>query len=910
MREEESSGSGFPWLLGGGIIALTMQQTFFAAFIGALLGYAVGKVLQLQSVTQRLAVRLRLLELQRAAAARSEPVPATVGLTPPQPRIPETQPEQEPAAPPTPESMTEWREPAADVVAAAAATPARVAPPSWLDTAFNSFIDWFRNGNPLARAGIVVLFFGSAFLAKYAAEHSQFPIELRFIVIAIVALGLLGFGWRLRDSRSGYAQTLQGGGIAGLYLTVFAATKLYALLPPGTALILMVLVAIAAAILAVAQDALALAVIGSAGGFLAPILVSTGSANHIALFSYYTVLNFGIFAIAWFRAWRVLNLIGLLFTFGIAGAFRATAYTPDKMISTDFFVGLFFLLYVGVSILFSLRQKPALRGYVSSSLVFGLPLAAFGIHASLVSGIEHAVACSAFGLGSFYLALAWIILRTRLQNLQLLGEAFIALGIIFVSLAIPLAFDAQTTSATWALEGAGLLWMGLRQQRRLARAFGILLQILAGLAFVRGLYAPQALEHLPPVLNSITLGCCMLAVAGLLSGLWLFRNTAANAAHEENWDHAATIWGTAWWLFGLLGEIQRSLPHDKAAGMMVALTLTALAWHLKGSWLQWPLPRVIALWLIPPAALIGLSAAESAHPLAHALAWTWPLLFAVQYALLWREDVAQGADAKPAHGGFHVAALWLFALLAAWEIQWRIERVSDGIWADLPWGLIPAMLLALLTPRPLLPAWPFAHHDASYRSVAGSGLAAVALCWIFLVNLGNPGDPAPLPYLPLLNPLDLGVLSVLALVAGWWRALGEHDQPRIGTATSALLRGAFAALIFLWLNASLLRALHYLADAPLDFSSAMHSFLVQAALSVLWSLLGFGAMTLAARRAQRELWMLGAALMAIVVAKLFLVDLSGTGTLARIVSFLIVGGLLVITGYVSPLPPHRDDKRS
>jgi uncharacterized membrane protein len=51
-------------------------------------------------------------------------------------------------------------------------------------------------------------------------------------------------------------------------------------------------------------------------------------------------------------------------------------------------------------------------------------------------------------------------------------------------------------------------------------------------------------------------------------------------------------------------------------------------------------------------------------------------------------------------------------------------------------------------------------------------------------------------------------------------------------------------------------------------------------------------------------WIVGGALMLVVVAKLFLVDLSNVGTVARIVTFLTIGGLLLVTGYLAPLPPR------
>ena len=86
------------------------------------------------------------------------------------------------------------------------------------------------------RVGVIVLFFGVAFLLKFASEHIEIPIEARLIGVAIGALVMLAIGWRLRLSRPGYGLILQGGAIGVLYLTVFAAFRLYQLLPGGLVL--------------------------------------------------------------------------------------------------------------------------------------------------------------------------------------------------------------------------------------------------------------------------------------------------------------------------------------------------------------------------------------------------------------------------------------------------------------------------------------------------------------------------------------------------------------------------------------------------------------------------------------------------------------------------------------------------
>jgi uncharacterized membrane protein len=157
---------------------------------------------------------------------------------------------------------------------------------------------WLWGGNTIAKLGVGILFLGLAFLAKYAAEHTQLPVELRLAGIGAVALALLALGWRLRRQRPAYAFALQGGAVAVLYLTLFVGFKFYGVIAAGPVFATMVLVAGLAAALAVLQDAKSLALIGALGGFATPLLVSTGSGNALALFSYYLVLNLGIAAVA------------------------------------------------------------------------------------------------------------------------------------------------------------------------------------------------------------------------------------------------------------------------------------------------------------------------------------------------------------------------------------------------------------------------------------------------------------------------------------------------------------------------------------------------------------------------------------------------------------------------------------
>ncbi len=97
------------------------------------------------------------------------------------------------------------------------------------------------------------------------------------------------------------------------------------MLPMTLAFALLVVICAASVGLAILQKALSLAMLASLGGYLAPLLLSTGGGSHVALFSFYLLLSVGILAISIWQHWRELNLLGLLFTFGVGGvwAWRA-----------------------------------------------------------------------------------------------------------------------------------------------------------------------------------------------------------------------------------------------------------------------------------------------------------------------------------------------------------------------------------------------------------------------------------------------------------------------------------------------------------------------------------------------------------------------------------------------------------
>ena len=892
------------------------EGTLWGGMLGALAGAVVGRYLgntRESEIEARVSVvESAIRELRQKLpqpAAASAPEVVSVSDLSAEPPAPETAPAivlsargesvaADPQPLPGPESLGT---PASEPSYTNDST-SRPVQPTLVDRAWA----WLTGGNALVRVGVIVLFFGVALLLRYAYEHTQVPIELRLIGVALGAVVMLVLGWRLRDTKPVYALAMQGGGVGLLFLIVFGAFRLFHLIPGEAAFVLLVAIAVFCAVLAVLQNAMSLAILGVSGGFLAPVLASTGGGSHVALFSYYAVLNAGVLGIAWYKAWRPLNVAGFVFTFGIGAVWGARFYRPELFASTEPFLVLFFIQYVVIAILFALRQAPQLKHYVDGTIVFGVPLAAFGLQTRLVHDIEYGAAWSAVVIAAMYLLLASALFRRHAENLRMLVEAFLALGVIFATLAIPLAFDGRWTSAAWALEGAAAYWVGAKQGRRAPRAFGLLLQFAAGVAFV--LDAQRSTGEMP-ILNSFYLGCVFIAVAALFSNRSAERHFETAGAYAMQVAKVVFYWGLAWWIFAGVHEIDRHvLSAEKWNALLLFGTGTCAAFSVL--WGRgWFIARYPALALAPFLILVfcaNVVALPYQHPLAGYGLLAWPIAFLFHFRILRRHDEEQGAY----QSFLHAAGVWLLAAVGAWEVGWQIDDLVEGrpVWPLIAWALVPGALLAALALKGPDIDWPVMRHPKAYLWMGAAPLAVFLLAWTVYANVVNNGNPDPLPYVPLLNPLDLAQLLAFACLAIWWNGLRAQAVETVEQWPASVPCALLGAAMFVFLNGVLLRTLHHWAGIAYQPDAMLRSDLAQASVSIFWTVLALVAMLSAHRRAMRVLWISGATLMAVVVVKLFFVDLAKIGGIERIVSFIGVGVLMLVIGYFAPLPPKNSEE--
>ncbi len=913
-------------------------MTFWGALVGALLGWiwsdfeSFGLLLgglpgALGGLSLRSIVRREIAD--RTAGLRSELETLRASRAPKVPMVPAVE------AAPSSQRLVMAPLPAAQVEPSDVPLEPRTSTPAPLAIALQAVRGWLFGGNTVVRVGVVILFIGLAFLASYAASAGLFPIEYRLALVAIAGMALLFIGFRTRERRTEFAVALQGTGVATIYLTIYAAAQWYGLASLTFALILTVVVCGLAVALALLQASPLLAVLAFAGGFAAPLLLASDSGEVAVLFGYYTLLNLGVLALVRQQSWRVLGLVGFGSTFGMATLWQlGGASSNADQIAGHFFVLTSVVLYALVALLSTRsaeRSGSAAEPLIDTTLLFGPAVVGFGLELALLGDRPFESAFAALGFAGLYLALAAVDRRRGGTSAPLLTDALIAIGVGFVTVAVPLALGARWTSAVWALEGAAAVWVGLRQGRWLLRAFGLLLQTAAAVIYFDTPAFPFTSASL---VVTGAVGAALIAGAAIASSWWLSETSAPapsrlGAAYtrvEAKLAEPLFLIGFAFWCGACALQLSR-LSFDPTTPAvagdlqppLVMLAVVASAWasqlfgrRLDCSVATWPAQgtvvvlAVVFVWQLLASRLVFLWPDAA----------IWAAAFAIHLRTLFESDRAAHPDTRIARRVGHVGTAWLATAI----LVDGLLRATDAAglratgWSDAAPLLAVTMALLVLTvcavrPRSAARHWPWAGRIEDYGWSAAAPLAVLVLIAAVAVGVLSPGNATPLPYLPLLNPVDLALVLAVSAVVFWGGGVREA-RPAIDGAAVLAGRRALAGLggvAFVLVNTIWLRASHQLLDVGWSGPALMGSFVVQAGLAIVWTALALVLMVAAHRRGWRVLWLAGAVLLALTVIKLLLVDLTNIGGAVRIVTFIGVGALMLIVGYAAPLPPRSRD---
>ena len=383
--------------------------------------------------------------------------------------------------------------------------------------------EWLLGGNWLARIGIVALIFGVAFFISLAIDRGWLG-EIERVALGVAGgLAFLGAGEYWRRRYAVWAQTVTGGGLAILYLSVYGAFALYELISPWAAFGSFSLITLAGAVLSLRHESVAVAVFSIFGGFATPLLLQERLPDQRALLGYVLVLDVGVLALASFRNWRWFTLlawVGSLVLFG----FWQQELEPSTALA-QIGITAIFLIFAGATVAFHVARQQA-SGIIDLALITLNAAAYYGISYWLIYD-EYRPWMGGFtaSLGAFYALLAvgcrW---RGEAQfNLTLFAAG---LAVVFAVLAVPIQLGGPWISVAWGVEGLILVWMSFPLRMRELRWAGYAMFVVSAV-WLLALDTPGAFgRELTPFFNEymISYGSAVIlpALAGYL--LHLRRN--------------------------------------------------------------------------------------------------------------------------------------------------------------------------------------------------------------------------------------------------------------------------------------------------------------------------------------------------------------------------------------------------
>ena len=866
-----------------------------------------------------------------------------------------------------------------------------------------SATQWFFGENLVVRVGALVLLVGVVLLLKLASQYIEVSMPVRMALVALGGLVITVVGYRTTAKKRSYGLTLQGVGFAVIYLTVFASFKLYGLLPSTLTFGVLALLAGLTVMFSVWQNALPLAVLAFGGAFFAPILVSRPDGSVVMLFSYYLLLNIAVAVIAHYRTWKLLNALSLAVTFGLAYVWGFRAFSGNSAgagwLSLRWqLLGLLvghMALYLFIAVRYSQQvvsynqtllqintgtaKHPIIS--IDSGLLFGTALLGFGLMASLLNDLPYHLAFASSALSAIYLSLGlWLLKHHRRSiagdrqannqfdnSFELLIEASLALGCGFLALVIPLALSAKWISIGWAVQGAALVWLGARTQRRWTVYFGLALQgfsivLLVGFDTLMrhwyGLLDQLSIPHQTSIVAaSSTLPLTVLTACVLLSA-FILRHGRVNIA-------AATPQAKA--QPQTQPEAVKTTPKrvqqiaDKSSHSFVATALVVVGfvlylsailsadpfWNNGGKTTTIKLAVAMAVFLIVGQLIhqrfVWRSMRKVSRLILPFAMMSWVLV------CLTHVKVETVVDLNDYHikafsglGRYLLAMLGCLAiakLLGAWLLsRWHRDRL-DTRFDALVWFLVLIAMLTWMLQQVPFNYWQHAQELRAIITILPTVLAVLGLMsllllpklqafgdrllgwlevdrllkhsayilvpitfiWSLSANFSLDGQLLGV-YLPLLNPLDLTLIIILLYQS--YVALKVNTNYR----TIVLVVCGLGA--FVTVSSMLVRGFASVWGTPTWEHGAWSVSMVQTGLTILWTVIAMVLMFLANKKAIRLVWFAGIALLTIVVAKLVLIDMSNTSAVLRVVSFIGAGLLMLVIGYLTPLPPKVDKPKS
>jgi hypothetical protein len=366
------------------------------------------------------------------------------------------------------------------------------------------------------RIGALAVIIGIGFFLKYSFNHNWISETVRVLIGLASGAALLLGGERLhKKGLRVFAQGLLGAGISVLYLSVYASFNFYHLVPQNIAFVFMAAVTALAFLQAVKYNSLVISLLGWAGGFLTPLLFSSGSghpSNEVGLFVYITLLAAGLLLISFKKdSWVVLEPLTLAAVYLVYLSWYLRFYGAQDFLPAILFLTVFWSLFFVLDII---RANPSFP-FVSQGVAAFNAVFYYAAAYSLIDPLYHPWT----GLLTLTLAIiyftALLALKRRRPDAKTVHAQYVLTAVILLVIFSAVQFSGFVKIACWSIEALLLFWCGGRWKQRYVTYFALILFAftIPALFFTEGAFTYYAIDHFALILNFRALAFAVLAAA-------------------------------------------------------------------------------------------------------------------------------------------------------------------------------------------------------------------------------------------------------------------------------------------------------------------------------------------------------------------------------------------------------------
>jgi len=335
-------------------------------------------------------------------------------------------------------------------------------------------LEKFIGENLVNKIGIAILVLAISFFVKYAIDNNWIGPAGR-VGIGIICGGILiAFAHRMRNSYKAFSSVLAGGGLAIFYFTITLAFQQFHLFTQIIALGIMVVITVFAVILSLLYDKQELAVIALIGGLASPFLVSNGANNYNSLFIYLLILNTGLLIIAYYKAWRILNVSSFALSVIVFATILYTLTTPNYFIGLRY-ATIFYLLFFTINLINNIRENKSFLAIDFSILLINTALYfAAGLYLLTQMGQPEYSGLFSAALALINLVLSYILFRKKTVDPNIL-YLLIGITLTFISLTAPIQLHGNKITLFWASEMVLLYWLYQKSSIQLMKLTSLLI---------------------------------------------------------------------------------------------------------------------------------------------------------------------------------------------------------------------------------------------------------------------------------------------------------------------------------------------------------------------------------------------------------------------------------------------------